>query len=225
VQPRRASQKNAIPSALQEHSAAQRREPDGADAQRSGESLVGRHIVPMPQGERIVPMSLREDEWSLQEDNAMRFTVREGDSKEAGLSIARLRYPVEAVAFLDRSGLEGRVFATLVESSYLTAHGRPVFADPRGDVWDDEHFRRYVGEMVRATIVDSEDPERSHQLRGRLGQADEGGIELIAEDGTAHRIALAHVRRAHLDPDLDFRGEGGRARRGGGSNDGEAGRA
>ena len=88
-----------------------------------------------------------------------------------------------------------------------------------------EHFRRYVGEMVRATIVDSEDPERSHQLRGRLGQADEGGIELIAEDGTAHRIALAHVRRAHLDPDLDFRGEGGRARRGGGSNDGEAGRA
>ena len=75
-----------------------------------------------------------------------------------------------------------------------------------------EHFRRYVGEMVRATLSDTEDPERSIQLRGRLAAVDEEAVEFVGDNGSTQRVQLTRIRRAHLDPELDFRA--GRGRRG-----------
>jgi len=82
--------------------------------------------------------------WFVRDLATDRFSVRQNDSKQFGLGIADHRYPVAAVDFLDRAGLDGRIFATLLESSYLIARGRPVFADPRGDFHDDARFARYL---------------------------------------------------------------------------------
>ncbi len=96
-------------------------------------------------GRRIVALAVIAGcAWYVWQIATDRFSVRQNDSKQFGWGISEHRYPVEAADFLDRSGLDGRVFATLLESSYLIARGRQVFADPRGDVYDDARFRRYM---------------------------------------------------------------------------------
>jgi ribosome maturation factor RimP len=74
-----------------------------------------------------------------------------------------------------------------------------------------EHFRRYVGERVRATLTDTEDPERSVELRGRLASVNEEAVEIVDDDGSEQHVELSRIRRAHLDPELDYRA--GRERR------------
>lgn len=64
-----------------------------------------------------------------------------------------------------------------------------------------EHFRRYVGEKIKAS---AEVDGRNLQFRGRLAEA--GAHELVIEDEKRGTVELAYesVRRANLDPDLDF---------------------
>lgn len=109
-----------------------------------------------------------------------RFSVRQNDSKQAGLGIARQRFPVREAEFLART--EGRVFATLLESSYLTSRGVPVFADPRGDVHRDALFRRYLAAQ--------RDPEqwhavvREYDVRYAMAGLDSALLDLLhADDG------------------------------------------
>jgi Flp pilus assembly protein TadD len=73
-----------------------------------------------------------------------RFHVRQGDTNQAGLGLARHRFPRGAVEFLDRNDLTGRVFSPMLEATYLLAHDRPVFVDPRIEVYGEELFERFV---------------------------------------------------------------------------------
>ena len=68
-----------------------------------------------------------------------------------------------------------------------------------------EHFRRYVGEIVK--VVGETTDGESKQARGRLVSCEEGRIRV--EDSEHGEVAfdLDAVRRAKLDPDLDFGGK------------------
>lgn len=73
-----------------------------------------------------------------------RLYRRTGDPNETGFGMARHRYPVRAVEFMERHGMRERVFHTFLEGSYLTAHGIPVFIDPRLEVYTEEQFVAYM---------------------------------------------------------------------------------
>jgi ribosome maturation factor RimP len=64
------------------------------------------------------------------------------------------------------------------------------------------HFARATGEMVKLVVAAEEG--QSEQLRGRLRGTGEEGIELEVEGVAKRSIPFAHIRKAHLDPDLDF---------------------
>lgn len=118
--------------------------------------------------------------WYLRDLATDRFSVRQDDSKQAGLGLSTERYPIDAVDFLDRNGLDGRCYATLLESSYLTARGRQVFADPRGDVYDDALFRRYLGIQKdpaawRAAVAD-------YDIRIALAALGSPFVDVLARD-------------------------------------------
>lgn len=63
------------------------------------------------------------------------------------------------------------------------------------------HFRRFVGEIVKATVLTGEG-EATRQVRGVLLKADEDSFELQADGAQVERIPYAVLRSAHLDPDL-----------------------
>jgi hypothetical protein len=71
-----------------------------------------------------------------------RFSLEQGDTNQSGISVARLRYPVEATDFLRRSGATGALFNPPGIGSYLIGQGFKVFIDPRGE----EHMERVIGE-------------------------------------------------------------------------------
>ena len=73
-----------------------------------------------------------------------RFYVKQLDSNRFGLGLAEGRYPAEAIAFLDRTGVDAPVFGSLLANNLLLASGRPVFADSRTEVYGDAMFRRFL---------------------------------------------------------------------------------
>jgi ribosome maturation factor RimP len=64
------------------------------------------------------------------------------------------------------------------------------------------HFARACGEMIKLVVAAEEGS--SEQLRGRVRGAGKDGIELEVEGAATRSIPFAHIRKAHLDPDLDF---------------------
>ena len=82
--------------------------------------------------------------WFSMELFTDRFSVRQNDSKQFGSGVAAFRYPVGAVDFIERQELEGRIFSTLLEGSYLVSRDKPVFADSRGDVYSDALLSRFL---------------------------------------------------------------------------------
>lgn len=79
--------------------------------------------------------------WSMATD---RFSVWQKDTNEFGLRMATNRYPHRAVEFLRAAAPAGPIFNTMMEGSYLLAHGFPVFIDPRLEVYGEEFFTEYM---------------------------------------------------------------------------------
>lgn len=68
-----------------------------------------------------------------------------------------------------------------------------------------EHYRRYVGEIVKV-VGDTTDGE-SLQARGELLACEGDRIRVADVDRGELEFELGSVRRAKLDPDLDFGGK------------------
>jgi ribosome maturation factor RimP len=64
-----------------------------------------------------------------------------------------------------------------------------------------EHFGRYLGEWIKATVL-KEGSTETTQVRGRLLESDEKGITLQPEDAEAVFIARSALKNARLDPEL-----------------------
>ncbi|MCP4250221.1 MAG: tetratricopeptide repeat protein [bacterium] len=73
-----------------------------------------------------------------------RFPIKQGDTNQFGIGLADHRYPIEAVDFLKRSGVEGPIFHTPGIGSYLLAQGFLVFIDPRGEIYMDRIIDEYL---------------------------------------------------------------------------------
>lgn len=82
--------------------------------------------------------------WRLATD---RFHVEQNDTNQFGVGIATSRYPVGATRFLDEHALDGPIFHTMAEGSYLLAHGHRVFIDPRLEVYGEARFGEYLGAL------------------------------------------------------------------------------
>ncbi|HKI83145.1 MAG TPA: ribosome maturation factor RimP [Candidatus Krumholzibacteria bacterium] len=65
-----------------------------------------------------------------------------------------------------------------------------------------EHFERYLGEWIKATVLKEEGSSETTQIRGRLSKTDEKGITLQPEDADAVFIARSALKNARLDPEL-----------------------
>ena len=68
-----------------------------------------------------------------------------------------------------------------------------------------EHFRRYVGEIVK--VVGDTTGGESLQVRGELLACEDGRIRVADAERGEIDFDLDDVRRAKLDPDLDFGGK------------------
>lgn len=69
--------------------------------------------------------------------------------REFGLGVSRVRFPSDAVAFIERTGITGRAFNCLAMGGYLT-WSRPddkVFVDGRLETFPEEVFQRYFATM------------------------------------------------------------------------------
>lgn len=73
-----------------------------------------------------------------------RFAVRQGDTGMVGLGVAPNRYPVRTTERLVEAQLPGPIFNTLIEGSYLTAQGVPVFVDPRLEIYPEAFWQRFT---------------------------------------------------------------------------------
>ena len=54
------------------------------------------------------------------------------------------QYPEDAVAYMEREGVGGRIFNTYHWGGYLIWHGYPVFADGRAEVYGDRVLEQYI---------------------------------------------------------------------------------
>jgi len=73
-----------------------------------------------------------------------------------------------------------------------------------------EHFERAVEEIVK--LVAAQPDGSTQQLRGRLVAVEGETLEIELDGGERRRLEMSAVRKAHLDPELDF----GRKRKTGG---------
>lgn len=78
--------------------------------------------------------------WDLATD---RFYVRQGDTNQSGLGVARHRHPIEAVNFMQEHDVQGHVFSPMLAASYLFWSGYPVFIDGRIEVFGPEQIERF----------------------------------------------------------------------------------
>ena len=63
------------------------------------------------------------------------------------------------------------------------------------------HFQQVIGQIVKVSV---ERDGVGRQLRGELVAADAEGFELRT-DSASERFPFSQLRKAHLDPQLDFR--------------------
>lgn len=71
------------------------------------------------------------------------------------------------------------------------------------------HFERHIGELAKITAA-LEEGEKSVVLRGKITRATQTSVEIEDEARGAIEVELSCVRRANLDPDLDFGRKSGR---------------
>ncbi len=82
------------------------------------------------------------------------FSRAMGIEREFGLGVSRVRFPSDAVAFIERVGIGGRAFNCLAMGGYLTwtRPNDPVFIDGRLETFPESVFRRYFGVMDRPEL-------------------------------------------------------------------------
>jgi hypothetical protein len=80
---------------------------------------------------------------------------RDGTTREFGLGILDVNFPVRAAAFSREVGLQPRLYNDLTAGGYLCwdpAVAGGVFIDGRLEVYDTEFFTRYLSAFTNATI-------------------------------------------------------------------------
>lgn len=72
-----------------------------------------------------------------------------GIEREFGLGVATVRFPTDAVDFIERAGISGRAFNCLAMGGYLTWRrpNDPVFVDGRLEAFPESVFARYFAAM------------------------------------------------------------------------------
>ncbi len=83
--------------------------------------------------------------WYMRELTTDRFYVRQGDTNQFGLGLASHRYPQNAVSFVTENGIQGPIFHSMADGSYLTARHQKVFFDPRLEVYGERRVIEFVG--------------------------------------------------------------------------------
>jgi hypothetical protein len=78
-----------------------------------------------------------------------RFSVRLGDTNQAGVGVAAHRFPEKVVSFLEERSIEGRIFHNMREGAYLVWRGHEVFIDPRLEVYGEVRYAEH-GNAVAA---------------------------------------------------------------------------
>ena len=68
-------------------------------------------------------------------------------------------------------------------------------------------FQRYVGSLVKLIVLREGNEEGTVQYRGEIIEADDSTLEIQDESKGAVEIKHALIKRANLDPDLDFGGK------------------
>ncbi len=121
--------------------------------------------------------------WAFATD---RYHVRQFETNQFGVGIAAHRYPIAAVDFMREHGIDGPVFSTMHESSYLLFRDHQVFFDPRIEIYTEAHFRRYVELIAGGGDWDA--------------AVEEFGIRAALVDNTF----LGFVRRLGAAPDWDL---------------------
>jgi hypothetical protein len=72
-----------------------------------------------------------------------------GTQREFGMDVSPVRFPTDAVAFIEKAGIKGRAFNCLAMGGYLTwmRPNDPVFVDGRLEAFPESVFRRYFAVM------------------------------------------------------------------------------
>ncbi|MBL8764294.1 MAG: hypothetical protein JNM07_08495 [Phycisphaerae bacterium] len=132
-----------------------------------------------------------------------RYNIRQGDTNQFGVGIARNHFPDGAADFLRAHAIDGNVFCTQFAGSYLAHRGFRVFIDSRAVAGLAEDYTRLMdrpelllghcrANNVRAIVLDSAMTSLidfvARQLRWRLAYADETAAVLLPE-GTAPDVA------------------------------------
>lgn len=122
-----------------------------------------------------------------------RLTLRFAIDKEGGVSVddcAAMDRTISRVLEAEEEDL-GRYVVEVSSPGIFRRLRRP------------EHYRRFLGEWVKATCLVGDGPE-TRQIRGRLVDADEEAFTVEPQEGESERIPFATVRNTHLDPDLEI---------------------
>lgn len=112
-------------------------------------SLVARRPLPRPLRSGLAAGALAAMVLLLGAIVTNQFSAVMRIEREFGLGVSHARFPVDAVAFIERVGITGRAFNCLAMGGYLT-WTRPadaVFVDGRLEAFPEEVFRRYFQVM------------------------------------------------------------------------------
>lgn len=125
-----------------------------------------------------------------------------------GAGITKNVYPVKAVEFLREHGLDGRLYNTMSEGSYLAWMRIPNYIDPRLEVQGEEHFAEYMQmqqdisvwkrvrarEKFTAALV-----AISNSMNGILAKDDEWGILYFDETAAVWAPKSAGLKTIQTD--------------------------
>lgn len=109
-----------------------------------------------------------------------RAAIRQGDTNQFGLGLARARYARRSTAFLREAGVQGPIFNSPSAGSYLLHEGFKVFIDPRMEVYHERIIDEFRGL--------SEHPERLDEYTERYG------FEALVLDNEVERLIVAAAK-------------------------------
>ncbi|NNM33374.1 MAG: ribosome maturation factor RimP [Gemmatimonadetes bacterium] len=123
----------------------------------------------------------------------LRLSIDPSGTEATGVSVEDCAMVSRAVGRLLEAEAEDRL-----TSKYVIEVSSPGLFRP---LRTPEHFARFEGEIVKLVVDAGEDATR--QVRGPLRECGPAGITLETSDGP-ESFSYAQIRKANLDPDLDF---------------------
>ncbi len=134
-----------------------------------------------------------------------RLTVRVSVEKQSGADLRARAATIADCARASRA-ISRRIEAEeaegdeVVPGRYTIEVGSPGIFRP---LRRPEHFARVLGEVVKLSAR-IEGEEKAVSLRGTLREADAEGVVVEDAQRGMLRVAYDRIRKANLDPDLDF---------------------